>query len=128
MKEIIETPAAPAAIGPYSQAVRAGGTLYCSGQIPLDPATMELVSGTIGEETDRVCQNLGAVLAAGGMDFADVVSCTVYLSDMAHFAEMNDAYARYFGASMPARATVAVAGLPRGVRVEIACIATKAEG
>lgn len=121
----IQTPSAPAAIGPYSQAVRAGNTLYCSGQIPLDPATMELVSGTIAEETDRVCQNLGAVLAAGGMDFADVVSCTVYLNDMAHFVEMNETYARYFGGSMPARATVAVAGLPKKVRVEIACVAVK---
>lgn len=121
----IQTPNAPAAIGPYSQAVLVGDTLYCSGQIPLDPATMEIVSGTIAEETERVCQNLAAVLEAGGMDFAHVVSCNVYLSDMAHFTEMNGVYDRYFGASLPARATVAVAGLPKGVRVEIACVAVR---
>lgn len=121
----IQTAAAPAAIGPYSQAVLAGDTLYCSGQIPLDPETMELVSGTIADETERVCQNLAAVLNEAGMDFAHVVSCTVYLSDMAHFAEMNGVYDRYFGVSLPARATVAVAGLPKGVRVEIACVAVR---
>ncbi|MBE2186220.1 MAG: RidA family protein [Rhodothermales bacterium] len=121
----IQTPNAPAAIGPYSQAVLVGDTLYCSGQIPLDPSTMELVSGTIADETERVCQNLAAVLEAGGMDFSHVVSCNVYLSDMAHFAEMNGVYDRYFGASLPARATVAVAGLPKSVRVEIACVAVR---
>jgi len=121
----IQTAAAPAAIGPYSQAVLVGDTLYCSGQIPLDPETMALVSGTVAEETERVMQNLAAVLAAADMDFSHVVSTTVFLMDMADFAEMNEVYGRHVAAAMPARATVQVAGLPRGVRVEISCVAVR---
>ena len=121
----IATPAAPAAIGPYSQAVRSGDTLYCSGQIPLDPATGTLVAGSIAEQTERVLDNLGAVLEAAGFGFPDVVRCTVYLVDMDDFAEMNGVYARYFGDEPPARVTVAVAALPKGADLEISCTARK---
>lgn len=122
-REIIRTEKAPGAIGPYSQAVKVGNTVYCSGQIPLVPGSGELVSGDIGRQTERVMENLKAVLAAAGCTTADVVACTVYLSDMAHFTEMNGVYGRYFPENPPSRATVAVAGLPRGVDVEIACVA-----
>lgn len=121
----VQTPYAPAAIGPYSQAVLAGDTLYCSGQIPLDPASGALISGTIEQETERVLENLGAVLRAAGMDFANVVSCSVFLVDMNDYAGVNDVYGRYFSEMPPARAAVAVAGLPRGVRVEISCVAVR---
>ncbi len=122
-KTIVSTAAAPKAIGPYSQAVRAGGFLFCSGQIPLDPATGELVSGDIQTETRRVLDNLVAVLAAGGAKPADVVKTTIFLTDLGDFAKVNEVYATYFGESLPARATVQVAALPRGVRVEIDCTA-----
>ena len=123
MRDAIATPDAPAAIGPYSQAVKAGGFLFVSGQIPLDPATGALVSGTIADETHRVLRNLGAILVAAGSSFDEVVKTTVYLADMSDFAAMNDVYATYFRSPAPARATVQAAGLPKGVRVEIDLIA-----
>lgn len=123
-REVIHTDAAPAAIGPYSQAVRASGTMvFCSGQIPLDPKTGALVQGTIEEETERVLENLGAVLRAAGASFGQVVRSTIYLTDMADFAAVNAVYARRFEAGPPARVTVAVSGLPKGARVEIDAIA-----
>lgn len=123
MREAVATSDAPAAIGPYSQAIVAGGFLFVSGQIPLDPATGRLVSGTIAEETRRVFDNLAAILTAAGAGFDDVVKTTVYLSDMADFTAMNEVYATYFSAPAPARATVQAAALPKGVRVEIDLIA-----
>jgi 2-iminobutanoate/2-iminopropanoate deaminase len=123
VRKAIATPHAPAAIGPYSQAVVAGGFLFASGQIPLDPATGRLVSGTMADETRRVLDNLGAILKAAGAGFDDVVKTTVYLSDMADFAAMNEVYATYFSAPAPARATVQAAALPKGVRVEIDLVA-----
>lgn len=121
--KIIATDQAPAAIGPYSQAVQAGGLLFCSGQIPLDPATGELVNGDIGLETERVMENLRGVLEAGGGGFAQVVRTTIYLTDMADFPLVNEVYGRYFSHEKPARVTVAVAALPRGARVEIDAVA-----
>jgi 2-iminobutanoate/2-iminopropanoate deaminase len=123
VREAVTTPDAPAAIGPYSQAIVAGGFLFVSGQIPLDPATGRLVSGTIAEETRRVFDNLAAILTAAGAGFDDVVKTTVYLSDMADFTAMNEVYATYFSAPAPARATVQAAGLPKGARIEIDLIA-----
>ena len=123
----IASPGAPQAIGPYSQAVlvdRPGGkTLYCSGQIPLDPATGEIVAGDIGVQTERVLQNLEAVLAAAGLGFAQVVKTTVFLVDLVDFAKMNEVYGKRFSGALPARSTVQVAALPRGARVEIDAIA-----
>lgn len=113
------TPNAPRAIGPYSQAVRANGFLFTAGQVGFDPATGELVDGGITEQTERVLQNIRAILEAAGLDMASVVKTTVYLVDMAEFAAMNAVYARAFGEHRPARSTVAVAALPRGARVEI---------
>jgi 2-iminobutanoate/2-iminopropanoate deaminase len=116
---------APKAIGPYSQAIEARGarTLYLSGQIPLDPATGELVAGDVALQTARVMENLGAVLAAAGAGFEHVVRCTIYLVDLGDFAAVNEVYGRSFPADPPARATVQVAALPRGARVEIDAIA-----
>ncbi len=119
----VHTPDAPAAIGPYSQAVAHGGVLYCSGQVALDPATGTFLDGSVTEQATRALANLDAVLRAGGSDRAHVLSCTVYLRDMADFGAVNTVYAAFFGDARPARATVAVAGLPRDARVEIACIA-----
>lgn len=119
----IATPDAPKAIGPYAQAVVVNGMLYSAGQIALDPATMEIVPGGISEQSERVLLNLRAVLAAAGMTFANVVKTTVFLRDMAEFAAMNEVYAKHFGDHRPARSTVAVAGLPRDVRVEIEVVA-----
>jgi 2-iminobutanoate/2-iminopropanoate deaminase len=120
----ISTPDAPAAIGPYSQAVAHGGLVYCSGQIPLDPATGALVGGEdVAAQTRQVLANLDAVLRAAGTSREHVLRTGVFLRDMADFAEMNAVYAAFFGEARPARATVAVAGLPRDVRVEIDCIA-----
>jgi 2-iminobutanoate/2-iminopropanoate deaminase len=124
MKRIIATAEAPAAVGPYSQAVAIGGLVFCAGQIPLDPATGELVAGDVAAQTERVCENVAAVLRANGMTFANVVKTTVFLTDMANFAAMNAIYARHFTAPFPARSTVAVAGLPRGAHVEIEVIAS----
>jgi 2-iminobutanoate/2-iminopropanoate deaminase len=123
MRTPISTPAAPAAIGPYSQAIRAGDFLFVSGQIPLDPATGTLVGDGIAEQTQRVLENLKAILDAAGASFVHVVKTTVYLADMTEFAKMNEIYATYFTAPAPARATVQVARLPRDVRVEIDLIA-----
>lgn len=114
---------APAAIGPYSQAVVTDGWLFASGQIAIDPASGELSGGSVAEQTDRVLQNLAAVLSAAGADLSAVVKTTVYLADMGTFVEMNEVYARRFGDHRPARATVEVAALPKGVDVEIDAIA-----
>ena len=119
----VHTDDAPAAIGPYSQAVTVDGWLFASGQIPLDPATGELVTGSVADQTDQVFKNLAAVLAEGGASLSSVVKTTVYLVDMGTFTEMNEAYARHFGGHRPARATVEVAALPKGVDVEIDVIA-----
>ena len=124
MKKIIATTDAPAAVGPYSQAVAVGGLLFCAGQIPLDPATGEILPGDVAAQTDRVCRNIAAVLKANGMTFAHVVKTTVFLRDMADFGAMNAAYAKFFTEPFPARSTVAVAGLPRGAQVEIEVIAS----
>ena len=119
----VATKDAPAAIGPYSQGIVAGGWVFVSGQIPFDPATATLVTGTIAEETDRVLKNISAILKEAGSSLHRVVKTTVYLTDMAAFEEMNGVYARHMGEHRPARATVQVAGLPRGARVEIDAIA-----
>jgi 2-iminobutanoate/2-iminopropanoate deaminase len=125
MKKIISTPKAPAAIGPYSQAVVSNGFAFLSGQIPLDPATGQLIEARdIAAQTQRVLENLQAVLEACGSSLHKVVKTTVYLKDMGEFAQMNEVYGRYFPENAPARATVEAARLPRDVRVEIDCIAT----
>jgi 2-iminobutanoate/2-iminopropanoate deaminase len=122
-RETVRSPGAPEAIGPYSQAVKCGGFLFCSGQIPLDPATGKLVEGGIGEQTRRVLRNLEAVLAAGGATFGSVVKTTVYLADLSEFPAMNEVYRSFFPEDPPARATVEVSKLPAGARVEIEAIA-----
>lgn len=122
--EAVRTTGAPAAIGPYSQAVRAGGFLFCSGQIPLDPATGTLVDGGIEEQTERVLENLAAVLTAGGATTRSVVKTTVYLVDLGDFPAMNAVYGKFFPGEPPARATVQVVRLPAGARVEIDAVAT----
>ena len=116
---------APAAIGPYSQAVLAGDTLYCSGQIPIDPADGSLISGTVEQEAERVLDNLGAVLKSAGMDYVNVVRCTVYLADINDYAAVNEVYARYFSDAPPAREAVQAAALPRGAKLEISCVAVR---
>ena len=127
MREPVQTDKAPAAIGPYSQAIRAGGFVFASGQIPIDPATGEFVQGGIAEQTEQVLKNLAAVLEAAGSGLDKVVKTTVFLADMKEFAQMNEVYARYFTAAPPARATVAAAGLPRDARVEIEAVALLSE-
>ena len=124
MKQAVSSPEAPKAIGPYSQAVRAGQLLFVSGQVPLDPATGQLVEGDIAAQTRRVFANLAAVLKAGGRTFADVVRTTVFLADMNDFAAVNEVYGSYFSEPYPARATVQVARLPKDARVEIDVIAS----
>ena len=124
MKQAVSSPDAPKAIGPYSQAVRAGQLLFVSGQVPLDPATGQIVSGDIAAQTRRVFENLSAVLKAGGRSFADVVRTTVFLTDMNDFAAVNEVYGTYFSEPYPARATVQVARLPKDARVEIDVIAS----
>jgi 2-iminobutanoate/2-iminopropanoate deaminase len=119
MKKIISTSEAPAAVGPYSQAVAVGNLLFCAGQIPLDPATGELVGADVTAQTERVCQNIIGVLKANDMTFTNVVKTTVFLTDLANFAAMNAVYAKYFTEPFPARSTIQVAGLPRGAQVEI---------
>lgn len=126
MKSIIYTKSAPSPIGPYSQAVKAGNMLFVSGQIAIDPETDKLVEGSIEDETKRVMQNIGALLAASGFTFSDVVKTTIFLSDMAHFTLVNGVYGSYFKADFPARETVAVLGLPKNVNVEISVTAYKA--
>ncbi len=121
--EQILTEHAPAPIGPYSQAIQTGSELYCSGQIPLDPKTGQLVDGDVSAQTERVLENLGAVLCAAGYHYADVIKTTIFLVDMSDFPAVNAIYERYFSANKPARSTVAVAALPRGARIEIDCIA-----
>jgi 2-iminobutanoate/2-iminopropanoate deaminase len=121
--EFVSTPEAPKAIGPYSQAVVANGFLFTAGQVALDPAKGELVSGGIAEQTTRVLENLRAILTEAGADFSQVVKTTVFLVDMADFTSMNEVYGRAFGTHRPARSTVAVAALPRGAKVEIEVIA-----
>ena len=121
-RKIIETGDAPAAIGTYSQAVRHGDTVYLSGQIPLDPATTEMVDGDIGEQVHRVFRNIRAVCRAAGGDLGDILKLTVYLTDLGHFARVNEIMAEYFNAPYPARAVVGVAALPRGAEVEMDAI------
>ena len=125
MKKTIATDAAPKAVGPYSQAVALGNLLFCAGQIPLDPATGEIVGTNATSQTERVCENIRGVLAANGMTFANVVKTTVFLTTMDDFVAMNAVYARFFPEPFPARSTVAVAGLPRGARVEIEVTAAR---
>jgi 2-iminobutanoate/2-iminopropanoate deaminase len=122
-KQVISTPNAPAAIGPYSQAVRAGNLVFVSGQIPLDPATEQLVGGDIGVQTEQVLENLAAILEAAGSSLAQVVKATVYLRDLGEFGRMNEVYAKFFRENPPARATVQVARLPREAAVEIDVVA-----
>ncbi|TAN08461.1 MAG: RidA family protein [Rhodanobacteraceae bacterium] len=125
-RQAIHSDSAPKAIGPYSQAVRAGNTLYLSGQIPLDPATGALVGGDIAAQATRVFDNLQAVLAAGGATFDDVVRVAIYMTDLGHFGAVNEVMARYFHAPYPARSTIGVAALPKGVAVEVDVIAVTA--
>ena len=125
MKRIIQTNNAPAAIGPYSQAVEVNGTLYVSGQIPLDPVSMKIVAGGIQEQTAQVLSNIGAILKEAGYDYKDVVKSTCLLSDMANFKAMNEIYAKYYSEDAPARAAFAVKELPLGVLIEIETIAVK---
>ena len=124
MKQAISSPDAPKAIGPYSQAIRAGQLLFASGQIPTDPATGAIVEGDVAAQTRRVFDNLGAVLKAANLSFADVVKTNVFLADMNDFAAMNEVYGKYFSEPYPARATVQVARLPKDARVEIDLIAS----
>ncbi|MBN2742776.1 MAG: RidA family protein [Marinilabiliaceae bacterium] len=125
MKNIISTPQAPAAIGPYSQAVEINGMLFVSGQIPIDPSTGKVIEGGITEQTTQVMKNIGAILTAAGYSFTNVVKSTCLLSDMANFKGMNEVYAQYYPENAPARAAFAVKELPLGVLVEIEAIAVK---
>lgn len=122
-KMVVETAHAPAAVGPYSQAISSDGLVFCSGQVALDPETGELFRGSIGDETRACLRNLSAVLEAAGTSVIHVVKTTAYLVDMNDFGEFNEAYAEFFGEDPPARATVGVAALPKGARVEVDCIA-----
>lgn len=121
----LSTSQAPAAIGPYSQAVQAGETLYCSGQIAIDPESGSMTNGDVETETRQVLENLGAILSKAGLDYTDVVRCTVYLADIDEYGQMNEVYSRYFSESPPSREAVEVSNLPRGARVEISCIAVR---
>jgi 2-iminobutanoate/2-iminopropanoate deaminase len=123
MTEAVTTENAPGAIGPYSQAIIAGGMVFCSGQIPIDPLTGEFVSHIVSEQTEQVLVNLGEVLKAAGTSLDNVVKTTVFLADMNDFIEMNEVYSRFFTENKPARATVQAARLPRDAKVEIDCIA-----
>ena len=123
MLSAVSTGSAPRALGPYSQAIRAGQLLFVSGQIPIDPATGDLVQGGIGDQTRRVLQNVGEILKAGGASFQQVVRTTVYLADLADFSAMNETYATFFSAPQPARSTIQAAKLPRDARIEIDVIA-----
>ena len=118
-QRIVETKNAPAPIGPYSQAVQANGFLFCSGQIPLDHKTGQTLTGSVGEQTELVMKNIEAVLTEAGAKFSNIVKTTIYLTSMADFPAVNEVYGKYFPTNAPARSTVAVAGLPRGVNVEI---------
>ena len=123
-KRIIKTDLAPAAIGPYSQGIRIGDFLFTSGQIALDPATGEMCSGEIEQETEKTLQNIEAILKAGGLSLGHVVKTTVYLADLTHFTRMNQVYEQFFSANKPARACVQVAALPKGAKVEIDAVAS----
>lgn len=123
MREVISTDGAPKAIGPYSQAIRAGGLLFTSGQVAIDPATQQVIPGDVAAQTDRVLKNLAAVLQASGSSFEQVVRCTVFLNNMGDFGAMNEVYGRYFKQAPPARSTVEVARLPKDALVEIDAIA-----
>ena len=123
MKKIINTKQAPAAIGPYSQAVKSGDTLYISGQVPVDPATGKIVEGGIKAQTEQVLKNIGAILREAGMDYSNIVKTTCLLSDMDNFVAMNEVYAQYFTPEMPARAAFGVVRLPLGAMIEIEAIA-----
>jgi 2-iminobutanoate/2-iminopropanoate deaminase len=125
-KRIIQTDQAPAAIGPYSQAIRVGDFLYTSGQIALDPQSGEFLSGEIEQETERTIENISAILTAGGLSLDNVIKTTVYLTDLSHFTRMNHIYEKYFSGNKPARACVQVAALPKGAKVEIEAIAIAA--
>ena len=122
-KEVISTEGAPKAIGPYSQAIRAGGFLFTSGQVAIDPATQQVIAGDVAAQTDRVLKNVGAILKEAGSGFEKIVRCTVFLKNMGDFGAMNEVYARYFTQAPPARSTVEVARLPKDVLVEIDAIA-----
>ena len=123
MRKIIATKDAPQAIGPYSQAIKASGLVFCSGQIAIDPATQQVVTGDVAAQTDRVLRNLSEILRAAGSGLGKVVRCTVFLKNMSEFAAMNEVYGKYFNSSPPARSTVEVACLPKNVLVEIDAIA-----
>jgi len=125
MKKVVQTDEAPKAIGPYSQAVEVAGLMFLSGQIPIDPKTGDVVEGDAAAQAERVMANLGAVLAAARLGFGDVVRTTIYLTDLGDFAKVNEVYGRCFPKEPPARATVQVSALPKGVRVEIDAIASR---
>ena len=125
-KKVFETKNAPAPIGPYSQAVEAGGFLFCSGQIPLDPSTGQILTGSVGEQTELAMKNIGAVLTSAGLEYANIIKTTIFLTSMSDFPAVNEVYGKYFKSDAPARSTVAVAGLPRGVNVEIEVTARRA--
>jgi len=125
MKQIINTKNAPSAIGPYSQAVEVNGTLYISGQVPIDPATGKVIEGGINEQAEQVMKNIGAILEAAGYDYADVVKSTCLLNNMDNFAAMNEVYAKYYPENPPARAAYGVVKLPLGVLIEIETVAVK---
>ena len=125
MKKVISTQKAPKAIGPYSQAILTGNTLYCSGQIAINPKTEELVLSSISEETHQVMRNILEVLKASEMDFSNVVKCSIFMKDMGQYSEINDVYASYFSENPPAREAVEVSVLPKNVNVEISVIAVK---
>ena len=128
MKKIISTTEAPAAIGPYSQAIRAGSTIYCSGQIPLDPKTGQIISGGIDKQTRRVLDNITALLKAEGLGFENIVKTTIFLTNLGDFQTVNEIYGSYFKSQPPARSTVQVSALPRGANVEIEVIALAGNG
>jgi 2-iminobutanoate/2-iminopropanoate deaminase len=127
MGTVVNTAPAPAPVGPYSQAIRANGFIFASGQIPIDPSTQELVSGGIAEQTERVLRNVANLLQAGGSGTPKIVRCVVFLKDMADFETMNEVYARFFGSDPPARTTVAAAGLPRDALIEIEATAIESD-
>jgi len=128
MKKIISTSEAPAAIGPYSQAVRSGNFLFCSGQIPLDPKSGQIISGDIAAQTRRVLNNIGAVLKAEGLTFENIVKTTIFLTDLGDFQTLNEIYGSYFKQQPPARSTVQVSALPKGAKVEIEVVAVADNG
>lgn len=125
MKKVIQTSSAPAAIGPYSQAIDVGNLVFCSGQIPLDPTTGQVLTGDVKAQTELVMKNIEAVLAAAGLNFQNVVKATIFLTSMGDFQTVNEVYGRFFPEQPPARSTVAVAALPRGVNVEIEVLAAR---